>query len=234
MAENENFLRPENRTDDDMIRDFPPNFKSYVKNHQLLCQRGGYGIGRVFSSCERPPPSQSLLREKIIDGTLIAPPILEFMEKIKSFFKIILFVWPDTQFLIQFWKVIEIEGKLLLTTRHQPFGFNGIHEGLCSYRLMFLGSEFDVDGVSEEHLGLHGRLFHHQQRESTPNVQYYSCKEYPQRDRAISCNIKQSLAVPLFEHSWLCCIGVFEMVLTNEINITSRSYTYERILRFVP
>ncbi|KAF5932796.1 hypothetical protein HYC85_028967 [Camellia sinensis] len=79
---------------------------------------------------------------------------------------------------------------------------------------MSLGTEFDVDGVSEEHLGLHGRVFRHQQRESTPNVQYYSYKEYPQCNRAISCNIKQSLATPLFKHSRPCCIGVFEMVLT--------------------
>ncbi|KAL7229496.1 hypothetical protein ACSBR2_008077 [Camellia fascicularis] len=184
-----------------MIHDFPPNFESYVKNHQLLCQCGGYGIGWV------------------IDGTLIAPLIPEFIEKIKSYFKIILFVWPDTQFLIQFWKVIEIESKRLLTTRHQAYGFKGIHEGLCLYRLMSLGSKFDVDGVSEDHLGLHGR--------------YYFCKEYPHRDHAINCNIKQSLAMPLFEHSRPCCIGVFEMVLTNEINITSCSYTYERILSYL-
>ncbi|THG03561.1 hypothetical protein TEA_022938 [Camellia sinensis var. sinensis] len=156
MAENENLLPPKNRIDDDMIRDFPPDFKSYVKNHLLLYQSRGYGIGSVFSSCKRPPPPH-LFSEKIIDRTLIAPPIPEFMKKIKSYFKIILFVWPDTQFLIQFWKVIEIEGKRLLTTRHQPFGFNGIHEGLCSYRLMSLVSEFDVDGLSKEHLGLHGR-----------------------------------------------------------------------------
>ncbi|THG03574.1 hypothetical protein TEA_022951 [Camellia sinensis var. sinensis] len=62
---------------------------------------------------------------------------------------------------------------------------------------------------------------------------YYFCKEYPHRDRAINCPIMQSLAVPLFEHSRPCYIGVFEMVLTNEINITSCSYTYERILSYL-
>ncbi|KAF5936064.1 hypothetical protein HYC85_027193 [Camellia sinensis] len=125
--ENEHFT--ENR----MMRGFPPNFKSYVKNKQLLCQRGILECGWVFWSGEedpreRPPPP---------------PP---------------------------------------------PFSV-------------------DVDGVSDEHLGLLGRVFRHQLLESTPNVQYYSRKEYPQRDRAISCNIKQSLAVPLFEPSTRCCIG---------------------------
>ncbi|THG20260.1 hypothetical protein TEA_014063 [Camellia sinensis var. sinensis] len=121
------------------------------------------------------------------------------------------------QVLIQFWKVIEIGGKRLLTSRHQPFGFNHINEGLCWYRLISLDYEFDVDGVSEEHLGLLGCVFRHQQRESTPNVQYYSCNEYPQRDCAIICNIKQSLAIPFLEPSGRCCIGVLEMVLTTEM-----------------
>ncbi|CAL5436030.1 unnamed protein product [Camellia sinensis] len=116
-----------------------------------------------------------------------------------------------------FWKVIEIGGKRLLTSRHQPFGFNHINEGLCWYKLISLDYEFDVDGVSEEHLGLLGCVFRHQQRESTPNVQYYSCNKYPQCDCAIICNIKQSLAIPFLEPSGRCCIGVLEMVLTTEM-----------------
>ncbi|CAL5440997.1 unnamed protein product [Camellia sinensis] len=178
MAENKHFLRTENHTDDNMIRDFPHYFKAYVKNHQLLCQRGDFNDGWVFCSreddrCELPLPS-----------TLF---------------------------------VIEIGGKRLLTTRHQPFGFDKIDEGLCWYRLISLDYQFDVDGASDEHLGLLGRVFRHQQRESTPNVQYYSDNEYPQRDRAIVCNIKQSLAIPFFEFSGPCCIGVLEMVSTTEI-----------------
>ncbi|KAF5948132.1 hypothetical protein HYC85_014089 [Camellia sinensis] len=61
MAENEKFLLTENRTDDDMIRDFPPDFESYVNNNQLLRQCGIRNSGSVFWSGEddpheRPPP----------------------------------------------------------------------------------------------------------------------------------------------------------------------------------
>ncbi|GMQ06974.1 hypothetical protein CsSME_00051358 [Camellia sinensis var. sinensis] len=218
---------------DNMISDFPHDFKSYVKNHQLLCQRGKSKYGWVFWSGEDDPrelPPPPLRLSEIIDGTLIAPPIPEFMEKIKSYFKDIVFCWHCTQFLIQFWKVIKIGGKRLLTTRHQPFGFNKIDEGLCQYRLISLDYEFDMDRVSDEYLGLHGRVFRHQQWESTPNVQYYSCKEYPQRDRAIVCNIKQSLAVPLFDPLRQHCIGVFEMVSTTDIiNVYLGSFLYFEI-----
>ncbi|CAL5436040.1 unnamed protein product [Camellia sinensis] len=177
MVENEHSLRTANLTDDDMIRDFPDNFKSYVKNHQLLYQRGDYDIGWVFWSCEHPP----------------LPPLSEFMEKTKSCCKRILTFWRT---------------------------------------LMSLDYEFDVDGVSEEHLGLLGCVFRHQQLESTPNVQYYSCNEYPQHDRAVSFNIKPSLAVPLFESSTRCCIGVIEMVSTTEITTRYLEIChYKRILR---
>ncbi|GMQ06981.1 hypothetical protein CsSME_00051362 [Camellia sinensis var. sinensis] len=46
---------------DNMISDFSHDFKSYVKNHQLLCERGKSKYGWVFWSgeddpCELPPP----------------------------------------------------------------------------------------------------------------------------------------------------------------------------------
>ncbi|CAL5359386.1 unnamed protein product [Camellia sinensis] len=55
MAENEHFLRTENRTVDGMIRDFPPNCKSHVKNKQLLCQRGILHCGWAVWSGEEDP-----------------------------------------------------------------------------------------------------------------------------------------------------------------------------------
>ncbi|CAL5359391.1 unnamed protein product [Camellia sinensis] len=259
-----------------MIPDFPPDFKSYVKNNQLLWQRGSLYSGWVFWSGEddpheRPPPPPfsalvSLDFEFEVDGVseehlgLLgrvfrhqqqeSNPYVQYYScneneqrdraiscNIKSSVAVPLFELSrrccigvfemGTRLLIQFWKVVEIGGKRLLTTRHQPFGFDNItHEGLCSYRLMSLDFEFDVDGVSEEHLGLVGRVFRHQQQESTPNVQYYSCNEYLQRDHAISCNIKSSLVVPLFELSRRCCIGVFEIVSTTEINTNLGIFHY--------
>ncbi|CAL5441001.1 unnamed protein product [Camellia sinensis] len=223
MAEIGFFLRTENRTDDDddMIRDFPHDFKSHVKNHQLLCRRGDYNIGWVFPSCERlppPPPFSGNLQNhtNIIDETLIAA-YPQFIDALKNLFREII-LKSAAQVLVQFWKVIEIGGKRLLTIRHQPFGLSNIDEGLCLYRLMSLDNECYVDGESEEDLGLLNRVFRHQQEESTPNVRYYSCKEYPQRDHAIVCNIWGSRAIPLFEPSRQDCVGVLEIVTTIEVS----------------
>ncbi|CAL5359371.1 unnamed protein product [Camellia sinensis] len=215
MAMNEYFYMRKNLTLDDV---FPSLFKFHVKNHRLLYHKGEFDCW-VFWSGEGDP------RE------LSPPPFSEFMEKIKSYIKDVIVFWPRTQFLAQFWKVIEIEGKRLLTTRHQPFGFDFIHEGLCRYRVMSLDFEFDLDGVSDEHLGQLGRVFCHQQLESTPNVQYYSRNEYPQFYQAYSCNINQSVAFPLFESSTGCCIGVIEVVLTDDRTYrTWGSFNSNRVL----
>ncbi|CAL5359383.1 unnamed protein product [Camellia sinensis] len=222
MAENEHFLRTENLTNDDMIRDFPSDFKSYVKNHQLLCEIGDCNWGWIFSSGEdglreRPPPpppfSGNLQNHTdIIDETFIAA-YPQFIEALKNLFREII-LKSDAQVLVQFWKFIEIGGKRLLTIRHQPFSLSNMDEGLCLYRLMSLDYECYVDGESEEDLGLLNRVFRHQQQESTPNVRYYSCKEYPRRDHAIACNIWGSQVIPLFEPSRQDCVGVLEIVTT--------------------
>ncbi|THG17604.1 hypothetical protein TEA_004910 [Camellia sinensis var. sinensis] len=71
--------------------------------------------------------------------------------------------------------------------------------------------KFYVDGESEEELGLPGRVFQYKFLESTPDVRYYSTKEHPQGSHAVHCNVTQSLALPVFDHSSQSCVGVLEL-----------------------
>ncbi|KAI8011334.1 Protein NLP6 [Camellia lanceoleosa] len=83
-------------------------------------------------------------------------------------------------------------------------------EGLCGYRMICMDSKFDIDldgGTS-----LPARVFKHQFPESTPNVEFYSITEYPQRHDALRCGVRQSLAFPVFEFSTQRCVGVIEVV----------------------
>ncbi|THG18386.1 protein NLP6-like isoform X2 [Camellia sinensis] len=222
MAENhQQFLWTKYPTDDNMFGDFPAHFKMYVKKNQLLCQRGYFNRGWVFSNqeddcCEPPPPPPAPFSLEIIDLELDTSVAAnrDLVEKIKSVIKWMVF--SPGEFLVQFWKAIEIGGRRLLTTRDQPFGVSTIeHAGLCSYRLVSLGYEFcvDVGATDEDELGLLGRVFRHQQPESTPNIGYYSCKEYPQRNQAIVNNISGALTLPVFERSGgQPCVGVLEIV----------------------
>ncbi|GMP33682.1 hypothetical protein CsSME_00006893 [Camellia sinensis var. sinensis] len=75
--------------------------------------------------------------------------------------------------------------------------------------------KFYVDGeTTEEQLGLPGRVFKHQLVESSPNVEYNSNKEYPQRKHAFRCQIRAALALPVFEPTDHTCVGVLELLFT--------------------
>ncbi|KAE9451869.1 hypothetical protein C3L33_16230, partial [Rhododendron williamsianum] len=74
-------------------------------------------------------------------------------------------------------------------------------------------NSFYADAESgEEQLGLPGRVFLNQLPESTPKLEHYILKEYPQRKLAIRCCIKYSWGLPVFECSNHTCVGVLEIV----------------------
>ncbi|CAL5430319.1 unnamed protein product [Camellia sinensis] len=128
--------------------------------------------------------------------------------------------WAGSPVLVQFWAPITTkEGRSFLTTRNQPFSLKAFYdrlgiEGLCGYRMISMDSKFDIDldrgKTCEQHLP--GRVFKHQFPESTPNVEFYSITEYSQRDDAVRCGVRQSLAFPVFESSTQRCVGVIEVV----------------------
>ncbi|GMP52419.1 hypothetical protein CsSME_00018238 [Camellia sinensis var. sinensis] len=92
------------------------------------------------------------------------------------------------------------EGRSFLTARNQPFSlltpYNSrlVIDGLCGYRMICMDSKFDIDldggKTCEQHLPLPGRVFKDQLPESTPDVEFYSITEYPQRDDALRCGVQ--------------------------------------------
>ncbi|CAL5335607.1 unnamed protein product [Camellia sinensis] len=129
---------------------------------------------------------------------------------------------------VQFWAPITTkEGRSFLTTRSQPFSLASLiydgHDildiyGLGRYRMICMDSKFDIDldggNTCEQHLP--ARVFNHQFPESTPNVEFYSITEYPQRHDALRCGVRESLAFPVFESSTQRCVGVMEVVTLEE------------------
>ncbi|KAG5512929.1 hypothetical protein RHGRI_038660 [Rhododendron griersonianum] len=126
--------------------------------------------------------------------------------------------------LVQFWAPTKtLEGRTLLTTQFQPFALGTTtsyasdwRNRLCSYRMGMCreyNNSFYADAeCAQELLGLPGRVFLNQLPESTPEVEHYTLKEYPQRDLALRCKIGSSFALPVFEHSSHTCVGVLEIV----------------------
>ncbi|XP_057511332.1 protein NLP7-like isoform X2 [Actinidia eriantha] len=116
--------------------------------------------------------------------------------------------------LVQFWAATKaLDGRTLLTTQDQPFALTQFSHSLCEYRMISKDYTFYVDGrTGEEELGIPGRVYLNKCPECTPNVEYYSVKEYPQRDSTLRCGVRQSWNLPVIEHSSQACVGVLELV----------------------
>lgn len=118
--------------------------------------------------------------------------------------------------LAQVWAPVRNGNHYVLTTSGQPFVLNPHSNGLNQYRTVSLRYMFPVDGENDGTLGLPGRVFQQKLPEWTPDVQYYSSKEYPRRDHAQHYNVRGTLALPVFEPSLQSCVGVLELIMTSQ------------------
>ncbi|XP_011622934.1 protein NLP7 isoform X2 [Amborella trichopoda] len=116
--------------------------------------------------------------------------------------------------LVQVWVPIKNGDKFVLTTSGQPFALDHQSTSLLRYRTVSLTYAFSTDKEDEGNLGLPGRVFQKKRPEWTPNVQFYSRKEYPRLNHALLYDVRGSLAVPIFEASGESCIGVVELITT--------------------
>ncbi|XP_039058928.1 protein NLP7-like isoform X2 [Hibiscus syriacus] len=118
--------------------------------------------------------------------------------------------------LAQVWAPVKSGDRYVLTTSGQPFVLDPHSNGLHKYRMVSLAYVFSVDGESDKQLGLPGRVFLQKLPEWTPNVQYYSSKEYSRLGHALQFNVQGTLALPVFEPSIQSCVGVLELIMTSQ------------------
>ncbi|AEE34250.1 Plant regulator RWP-RK family protein [Arabidopsis thaliana] len=117
--------------------------------------------------------------------------------------------------LAQVWAPVKNRGRYVLTTSGQPFVLGPNSNGLNQYRMVSLTYMFSLDGERDGELGLPGRVFRKKLPEWTPNVQYYSSKEFSRLGHALHYNVQGTLALPVFEPSRQLCVGVVELIMTS-------------------
>ncbi|GKV39990.1 hypothetical protein SLEP1_g47674 [Rubroshorea leprosula] len=122
----------------------------------------------------------------------------------------------EQQVLAQVWAPVKSGSRYVLTTSGQPFVLDPHSNGLHQYRTASLMYMFSVDGESQGQLGLPGRVFRQKSPEWTPNVQYYSSREYYRLQHALLYNVRGTLALPVFEPSGQSCVGVLELITTSQ------------------
>ncbi|GMQ05899.1 hypothetical protein CsSME_00050717 [Camellia sinensis var. sinensis] len=193
---------------------FPDDFKQYVDTQLNRCPvwRNSF-YGWVFWSRKD-------------DQSEHPPNVLDLKKKIKDVLRRCLLDGFVRPILYQFWAPkMTMDGRSYLTTQNQPFALStydqlcddvkGPVKGVCGYRMISMDYKFYMDRESsDEQLGVPGRVFKHGFHEYSPNVEYYSIKEYPLRHHAFRCQVEQSWAIPLFDPSIHLCVGVLEVVST--------------------
>ncbi|KAD5507393.1 hypothetical protein E3N88_15096 [Mikania micrantha] len=118
--------------------------------------------------------------------------------------------------LAQIWVPFKNKNRHVLTTTGQPFVIDPNSNGLHQYRMASLMYVFPLDGKTDGALEILGRVFRLKLPEWSPNVQYYSEKEYQRLNHALNYDVRGTLAVPVFEPSKQSCVGVLELVMTTQ------------------
>lgn len=170
-------------------------------------------IERAFSNDDKrklPTPFVSLVPTHNLDGSCI---IKERMMQALRYFKDL----TEQHVLAQVWAPVKKGDRYVLTTSGQPFVLDPSSNGLHQYRMISLMYMFAVDGDVDGNLGLVGRVFRQRVPEWTPDVQYYSSKEFSRLNHALHCNVRGTLALPVFEPSGQSCIGVLELIMTSQM-----------------
>ncbi|CAI9772099.1 unnamed protein product [Fraxinus pennsylvanica] len=88
-------------------------------------------------------------------------------------------------------------------------------DGTCIIKERMTQALRFVDGDTDV-LGLLGRLFRQRLPEWTPNVQYYSSKEFSRLNHALHYNVQGTVALPVFEPSGQSCVGIVEPIMTSQ------------------
>ncbi|KAL9275298.1 NLP6-like protein [Drosera capensis] len=123
----------------------------------------------------------------------------------------------QNQILAQVWVPVKKGNQYLPTTSGQPFVLGPLSNGLHRYRAVSLMYTFNTEAEADGTLGLPACVFRQRLSEWTPNVQYYSRKEYKRIHHAKQHNVRDTLALPVFEPAAQSCVGVLELIMTSEV-----------------
>eukprot|EP00850_Spirogloea_muscicola_P022640 SM000305S11798 [mRNA] locus=s305:53409:61216:+ [translate_table: standard] len=115
--------------------------------------------------------------------------------------------------LAQIWAPTVQGNRRLLTTKEQPFSLTNGSDRLSAYRAVYM---FPAEYLPDSPPGLPGRVFSSGRPEWSPNVQYYTSQEYLRVHHAQRCDVRGTLAAPVFRKGTRDCVAVLELVMTGE------------------
>ncbi|GKE58060.1 hypothetical protein Tco_1497245 [Tanacetum coccineum] len=106
-----------------------------------------------------------------------------------------LLTFREQNVLVQFWSPRVVGKHHQLTTEDQPYGLGAIDDRLYMYRkdserkVYVVDKEKDKD-YEEENTSPPARVFRQRLPEWTADITNYKPKDFPQQERAISCDLR--------------------------------------------
>ncbi|KAG2303411.1 hypothetical protein Bca52824_032062 [Brassica carinata] len=150
-------------------------------------------------------------------GSSVTERLVQAVEHIKDY-------TTERGSLIQLWVPVNRGGKRVLTTKEQPFSHDPMCQRLANYREISVNYHFSAEQDDSKALaGLPGRVFLGKLPEWTPDVRFFKSEEYPRVQHAQDCDVRGTLAIPVFEQGSKICLGVIEVVMTTEMAVDLRS-----------
>ncbi|KAH0878026.1 hypothetical protein HID58_065420 [Brassica napus] len=144
-------------------------------------------------------------------GSSVTERLVQAVEHIKDY-------TTERGSLIQLWVPVNRGGKRVLTTKEQPFSHDPMCQRLANYREISVNYHFSAEQDDSKALaGLPGRVFLGKLPEWTPDVRFFKSEEYPRVQHAQDCDVRGTLAIPVFEQGSKICLGVIEVVMTTEM-----------------
>ncbi|KAJ4879565.1 Protein NLP4 [Raphanus sativus] len=144
-------------------------------------------------------------------GSSVKERLVQAVEHIKDYI-------TERGSLIQLWVPVHRGGKRVLTTREQPYSHDPLCQRLANYREISVNYHFSAEQDDSKALaGLPGRVFLGKLPEWTPDVRFFRSEEYPRVYHAQDCDVRGTLAIPVFEQGSKVCLGVIEVVMTTEM-----------------
>eukprot|EP00898_Chlorokybus_atmophyticus_P000952 jgi/Chlat1/1858/Chrsp141S02187 len=119
--------------------------------------------------------------------------------------------------LAQVWRPSKSSESFMLETRGMPFSTAASGTGLSVYRDVSAAYTFPTNlGNGKLLPGLPGRVWLNRRPEWSPNVQFFDRSEYLRKEPAVQCNVRATLATPVFSQDGFRCVAVLELVMLSD------------------
>ncbi|KAM2638488.1 hypothetical protein EV1_022852 [Malus domestica] len=206
----------QNSNQEEMQTPFFKQLEEGPVNPQSPCQNMIEDVVAYSGQSEDPTIGRELSRRWWIGPTGNDGSASSVTQRLMTALMYIREVMRNKDVLVQVWVPVNRGGRDVLTT-NELFCLDPNCSRLAKYRDISVRYQFSTGDDSTEMVkGLPGRVFSGKVPEWTPDARYFTNDEYPRVGYAQQYDVSGTLALPIFEQGSRTCLGVIEVVTTDQ------------------